>query len=140
MGKRFLNNPLSSAVQVLTQEVESPELLERLKRLEAELAEERAKPPVIQEKTVEITKLVDNPRLLEKLKKLEQAYEDLKAKGAYKLVKDHIPNIQESRPNMEQAATAPAKASTGGVDIKKLGPAFIVGLSIGAAVVWLFMR
>lgn len=138
MAKKLLNNPIGAVAQVITVEVVPQDIQKKLEQLEAELALERAKPPLVQEKVIEITKLVDNPRLIDKIAKLESQYEELKARGAYKLLKNHI-DIVDSRPNIEPVTAANANPPRGR-DYKHIAVASIVGLLFGALTTWLMMR
>ena len=138
MAKKLLNNPIGAVAQVITVEVVPEDIQKKVEQLEAELVLERAKPPLVQEKVVEITKLVDNPRLIEKIAKLESQYEELKAKGAYKLLKNHI-DLVDSRPNIEPVTAANANPSRGR-DCKHIAVASIVSLLLGVGLTWLFMR
>jgi sulfur transfer complex TusBCD TusB component (DsrH family) len=137
MPKKLLNNPGGLVSQVLTVAEIPQEIHEKIATLEAQLAIEKAKAPLIQEKIVEVVRITDNPRTIEKLKKLEVAYEDLKAKGAYKLVKDNIPLIQDSKLKMEQPTN---HDDSRGIVIVTVGVVSIVGFLFGVLTTWLIMR
>lgn len=107
MGKKLLHNPTGFAnSEVRYIDVDAAFLKSKVEELESMLEAANAKPQQIREveKTVEVTRLVDSPRLLEKVKLLEQQLSDLKAKGAYRLVKDVI-----SQPAMQQIQKATYK-------------------------------
>lgn len=144
MAKRLLNNPTSKEVQVLHFAQIPEDVQEHIRKLEAEVIELKAKPPLVDEKIVEVEKIVQDPRLIEKHEKLKAQYDELKARGAYQLVKEALPPIEvlgekESWPKVEQKAEIGDGEKEFNIFLL-LGTASTVGFLFGIFVMWFFMK
>lgn len=151
MAKRLLNNPTGKDAQIIHIAQVPDHIQEHIRDLEAKLVESIAKPPVsiVQEKIVEVEKVINDPRLIDKMESLKAELAELKARGAYQLVKHQIPLIQEiktasqdSELNVEQIAN---EAREGDKIIilkmtKILCAVSTVGFLFGMFLMWLYLK
>lgn len=136
-SKRFVSNPVGGGVVENTVFQIPPEITAKIKALEANLLAAQNKPP----KTVEVEKIVevfrDNPIHLQKIKKLELELQDLKNRGAYKLVKQQVgllsPNVEQKAVEMPEVDEKTARSFRWQI----VGIAFTVGIFLGALAKWL---